>query len=46
MKVKLIKPNNLRMGDRIGLVSPSAPLVGLVPHRVVKRRKNVARFMI
>ena len=31
---KLIKPKHLRKGDTIGLISPSAPLAGLVPHRV------------
>lgn len=29
----LIKPKALEIGDTIGLVSPSAPLAGLVPHR-------------
>ncbi|MDD3085063.1 MAG: LD-carboxypeptidase [Candidatus ainarchaeum sp.] len=32
----MIKPNYLKKGDTIGLVSPSAPLAGLVPHRVKK----------
>lgn len=32
----LIKPPSLQPGDTIGLVSPSAPLAGLVPHRVRK----------
>lgn len=31
---KLIKPMLLRKGDVIGIISPSAPLAGLVPHRV------------
>lgn len=30
----LIKPKHLQKGDTVGLVSPSAPLAGLVPHRV------------
>lgn len=34
--VQLIKPMHLRNGDTIGIVSPSAPLAGLVPHRVKK----------
>lgn len=35
----MIKPNYLKKGDLIGLVSPSAPLAGLVPHRVEKAIK-------
>ncbi|PIW92372.1 MAG: LD-carboxypeptidase [Candidatus Nealsonbacteria bacterium CG_4_9_14_0_2_um_filter_37_38] len=31
---KLIKPKLLRKGDTIGIISPSAPLAGLVSHRV------------
>jgi muramoyltetrapeptide carboxypeptidase len=34
--VDLIKPRRLRTGDTIGIVSPAAPLAGLVPHRVDK----------
>ncbi len=30
---QLIKPRYLRKGDTIGIVSPSAPLAGLFPHR-------------
>ncbi len=30
---KLNKPPRLKEGDTIGLISPSAPLAGLVPHR-------------
>ncbi|MDD2758539.1 MAG: LD-carboxypeptidase [Patescibacteria group bacterium] len=30
----MIKPNQLKRGDVIGLVSPSSPLAGLAPHRV------------
>lgn len=32
----LLKPKALKVGDTIGLVSPSAPLAGLVPHRTQK----------
>lgn len=31
---KLIKPKLLKKGDTIGIISPSAPLAGLLPHRV------------
>ena len=31
---KLIKPKLLKKGDTVGIISPSAPLAGLVPHRV------------
>ena len=31
---KLIRPKLLKKGDTIGIISPSAPLAGLVPHRV------------
>jgi len=34
MKGQLIKPTHLQKGDTIGIVSPSAPLASLVPHRV------------
>lgn len=33
---KLIKPKPLQRGDVIGVISPSAPLASLVPHRVKK----------
>lgn len=33
---KIIKPNHLKKGDTIGLVSPSSPLAGLLPHRLKK----------
>jgi muramoyltetrapeptide carboxypeptidase len=33
---RLLKPKVLKVGDTIGLVSPSAPLAGLVPHRTQK----------
>lgn len=32
----LLKPKSLKIGDTIGLISPSAPLAGLVPHRTKK----------
>ncbi len=34
--IKTIKPGKLSKGDRIGIVSPSSPMAGLVPHRVKK----------
>jgi len=34
MNNKLIKPNKLKKGDTVGIISPSSPLAGLVPHRV------------
>ncbi len=33
---KIIKPTHLQRGDVIGLISPSAPLAGLLPHRTQK----------
>jgi len=36
---QLIKPKHLQKGDVIGIVSPSAPLAGLVFHRVAKGLK-------
>ncbi|MFA7141688.1 MAG: S66 peptidase family protein [Candidatus Paceibacterota bacterium] len=30
----MIRPNNLKKRDIIGLISPSSPLAGMVPHRV------------
>ncbi len=38
---KLIKPNQLKKGDVIGIVSPSSPLAGLLPHRVEKGIKMI-----
>ena len=35
----LIKPPKLEKGDTIGLVSPSVPLAGLVPHRTERAIK-------
>jgi len=32
----LIKPKHLKKEDTIGIISPSAPLAGLIPHRVEK----------
>lgn len=40
----LIKPKRLQKGDTIGIVSSSAPLAGLVPHRVEKGIKMLKRF--
>lgn len=34
--INLIKPKILKKGDTIGIISPSAPLAGLVPHRIEK----------
>lgn len=39
MKTQIIKPIHLQKGDTIGIISPSAPLANLVPHRV---RRGVA----
>ena len=33
---QLIKPTHLQRGDVIGLISPSSPMAGLLPHRVQK----------
>lgn len=33
-EISLIKPQHLKKGDVVGLISPSAPLAGLLPHRV------------
>ena len=41
MKTQLIKPTHLQKGDTIGIISPSAPLAGLVSHRV---KKSIAMF--
>lgn len=38
---KLIKPPHLQKEDMIGIISPSAPLAGLVPHRV---ERGIAMF--
>ena len=35
----LIKPKALKKGDSIGLVSPSSPLAGQLPHRVEQGKK-------
>ena len=37
--MRLIKPKKIEKGDTVGLVSPSAPLAGLVPHRTEKAIK-------
>lgn len=41
---KLIKPKRLQPGDTIGIVSPSAPLAGLISHRVKKGIKMLERL--
>jgi muramoyltetrapeptide carboxypeptidase len=41
MNNKLIKPNKLEKGDTIGIISPSSPLAGLVPHRVERGIKMI-----
>lgn len=41
MNNKLIKPNKLKKGDTIGIISPSSPLAGLVPHRVERGIKMI-----
>lgn len=40
----LLKPKALKIGDTIGLVSPSAPLAGLVPHRTQKGIQELERL--
>jgi len=40
----LLKPKSLKVGDTIGLISPSAPLAGLVPHRTQKGIQELERF--
>jgi len=35
----LIKPRKLEKGDTIGLIGPSSPLAGLIPHRTEKAIK-------
>lgn len=41
---QLIKPKHLQKGDTIGVVSPSAPLAGLAPHRVKKGIKMLEKL--
>jgi muramoyltetrapeptide carboxypeptidase len=41
---ELIKPRMLRPGDTIGLVSPSSPVAGLLPHRVEKGIAELQRL--
>lgn len=38
---KLLKPQHLQKGDTIGIISSSAPLAGLAPHRVAKGIKMI-----
>jgi len=40
----LIKPKKLEKGDTIGLISPSAPLAGLVPHRTERAIKMLEKL--
>lgn len=40
----LLKPKSLKVGDTIGLISPSAPLAGLVPHRTKKGIQELERL--
>jgi len=44
MNKKIIKPKRLRKGDTIGIISPSSPLAGLVPHRVERGIKMIERL--
>lgn len=39
-----LKPKILKAGDTIGLISPSAPLAGLVPHRTQKGIKMLEQL--
>lgn len=41
---KLIKPSHLQKGDTIGIISPSAPLAGLVAYRVERGVKMLKEF--
>lgn len=41
---KIIKPLALKKGDTIGIVSPAAPLAGLVKHRVDNGIKEIRRL--
>ena len=43
MKV-LIKPSKLNLGDTIGIISPSAPLAGLVPDRANRAIKAIEKL--
>ena len=40
----MIKPGKLQRGDLIGVISPSAPLAGLVPHRTEAGVKMLERM--
>lgn len=40
----LTKPKLLKKGDAIGIISPSAPLAGLVPHRVERGVENLKKM--
>lgn len=41
---ELIKPPKLNFGDTIGIISPSAPLAGLVPHRTERAIKAIEKL--
>jgi len=41
---KLVKPTHLKKGDFVGIVSPSSPLAGLVPHRVEKGIRSLEKI--
>lgn len=41
MSKKVILPIGLKQGDKVGLISPSAPLAGLLPHRVEQGIRGV-----
>lgn len=41
---RLIKPRSLQKGNMIGVVSPSAPLAGLLPHRVKQGLKMLKKL--
>lgn len=42
--IKIYKPKHLEKGDKIGIVSPSSPLAGLVPCRVERGIKALKKF--
>lgn len=42
--IHLLKPKSLKTGDTIGLISPSAPLAGLVPHRTKKGIQGIEQL--
>lgn len=42
--IKINKAKHLKIGDCIGLISPAAPLAGLIPHRVKRGIKMLERI--